>query len=333
MPPAKGYQYIVLAQDDLSKYVEGRALQTASARAVAMFVLEDLILCYGCIGKIVIDNGPEFKGTLSDLLKQYSIPQVYISPYNSQANGVVEQWHYAKRSLGESLQGCIHLWPNKLQMALFADNITIRRSTGYSAYFLLHGTNPILPPDLWEFTFLVEGFQQNLPSQDLLALRIQQIEYWDEDMANAMQILRNSQLKSKCQFERWFEAQLAHGRYAPGDLILVRNTAIEKELNRKTKPRYLGPYKVIRQTLGENYVVEELDGATLARPMAAFRVVPYITCQFLEQLSHKDPKEEPDSETKSELEVPKNADEHEWNLIELHIQGTQQANSNFQKKY
>lgn len=177
MPPAKGYQYIVLAQDDLSKYVEGRALQTASARAVAMFVLEDLILCYGCIGKIVIDNGPEFKGTLSDLLKQYSIPQVYISPYNSQANGVVEQWHYAKRSLGESLQGCIHLWPNKLQMALFADNITIRRSTGYSAYFLLHGTNPILPPDLWEFTFLVEGFQQNLPSQDLLALRIQQIEY------------------------------------------------------------------------------------------------------------------------------------------------------------
>ena len=26
MPPAKGYRYIVLAQDDLSKYVEGRAL-------------------------------------------------------------------------------------------------------------------------------------------------------------------------------------------------------------------------------------------------------------------------------------------------------------------
>ena len=146
MPLAKGYRYIVLAWDDLSKYVEGRALWKASARAVATFVLEDLILYYGCIGKIVTDNAPEFKGALSDLLRQYSIPQVYISPYNSQANGVVEQGHYAVReALVKAYKGNIHLWPNKLRMALFADNITVRRSTGYSAYFLLHGTNPILP--------------------------------------------------------------------------------------------------------------------------------------------------------------------------------------------
>ena len=59
---------------------------------------------------------------------------------------------------------------------------------------------------------------------------------------------------------------------------------MEKELNRKTKPRYLGPYKVARQNSGHNYVLEELDGSELAQPIAAFRVLPYITRKALELL-------------------------------------------------
>jgi hypothetical protein len=116
---------------------------------------------------------------------------------------------------------------------------------GYSAYFLLHGTDPVLLLDLWEMTFLIEGFDQGLTSEDLLTLRIQQIEHCDNNITNAMQILQNSHLASKQQFEKWFETRLVQGSYSPGDIVLVRNTAIEKELNRKTKPRYLEPYKVV----------------------------------------------------------------------------------------
>ena len=147
-----------------STYVNRRALQKASACTVATFMLEELILQYGYIGKIVTDNGLEFKGALSELLKKCSIPQVDISPYNSQVNGIVQQGHFAIReALVKVYQGDIHLWPDKLQVALFIDNVIVRRSTGYSAYFLLHGTDSVLPFDLWESTFLVEGFQQTLP--------------------------------------------------------------------------------------------------------------------------------------------------------------------------
>ena len=97
MPQARGYWYIVLARGDLSKYVKGRALRRASASAVARFMLNDIILRYGCIERIVTDNGPEFKGALLELLRQYDMPQVLISPYNSQVNGVVEQGHFAIR--------------------------------------------------------------------------------------------------------------------------------------------------------------------------------------------------------------------------------------------
>ena len=89
---------------------------------------EDIILHYGCIGRIVTDNGPEFKGALSELLTKHNIPQVLISPYNSQANGVAEQGHFAIReALVKACEGNIHLWPDKLRAALFADNITVRR--------------------------------------------------------------------------------------------------------------------------------------------------------------------------------------------------------------
>ena len=88
----------------------------------------------------------------------------------------MEQGHFAIReALVKACEGNIHLWLEKLRAALFADNITIRQSTGYSAYFLLHGTDPILPFDLWESTFLVEGFKDNLCQEDLLSLHIRQI--------------------------------------------------------------------------------------------------------------------------------------------------------------
>ena len=114
------------------------------------------------------DNGPEFKGALSKMLEQHGIPLVLISPYNSQANGVVEQGHFAMReALVKACEGKIHLWPDKLPAALFADNVTVRRSTGYSAYYLLHGVDPVLPFDLWESTFLVEGFDQQPSHKEL----------------------------------------------------------------------------------------------------------------------------------------------------------------------
>ncbi len=56
---------------------------------------------------------------------------------------------------------------------------------------------------------------------------------------------------------------------------MVRHTQIEKALNRKMRPRYIGPYMVLFRNWGGAYVLCELDGAVLDRPIAAFRVVPF----------------------------------------------------------
>ena len=56
----------------------------------------------------------------------------------------------------------------------------------------------------------------------------------------------------------------------------MHNTQIEKSLNRKMRPRYLGPLIVIARNHGGAYILCELDGSVLHRPVAAFRLLPYL---------------------------------------------------------
>ena len=61
----------------------------------------------------------------------------------------------------------------------------------------------------------------------------------------------------------------------------MRNTAIEKSLNRKMRPRYLGPLVIVSRNKGGAYIVCELDGTVFDRPIAAFRLVPYHARKFI----------------------------------------------------
>ena len=73
MPVSGGYKSIVFARDDLSGWVEGRALMAVNSRNVAKFLYEDVIVRHGCPKKIVVDGGSENKGLAAELLKRYKV--------------------------------------------------------------------------------------------------------------------------------------------------------------------------------------------------------------------------------------------------------------------
>jgi hypothetical protein len=62
-------------------------------------------------------------------------------------------------------------------------------------------------------------------------------------------------------------------QFAPGDLVL--NSCIEASLDQKTKPQWIGPMVIVRQTTHGAYILAEMDSTISKLRFAAFHVIPY----------------------------------------------------------
>ena len=84
-------KYLVLAREDLTNQVEGRALRSKETSSVCKFLLEDVICRYGCIGKIVADRGELDANEAKEFFSRIGIKLSLTTAYNPEANGKVER--------------------------------------------------------------------------------------------------------------------------------------------------------------------------------------------------------------------------------------------------
>lgn len=277
MEKAGGYRMIAHARCSLSAWPEWRILQKETAETLGKFIFEEILCRWGTLREIVTDNGTPYVKALDWLAKTYHIHHIRISPYNSQAQGIVERQHRTIReSLVKACNGNIKQWPKLVAHIFWADRMTVRKSTGYSPFYLAHGIEPTLPFDLTEATYLSpELANDNITTADLIAARAKQLLKRPEDLRKMHDlVLRSRQLSSK-EFERQFHATIKDFDFKPGAMVLVRNSQAQMDLGRKWKPRYIGPYIVLRRHEGGSYTLCEMDGAVSKLRFAAKRLIPY----------------------------------------------------------
>jgi hypothetical protein len=112
---------------------------------------------------------------------------------------------------------------------------------------------------------------------DLIAERARLLMKKGEDEEIAAQKIAESRWKTAARWNAEHRATLSDTEHPPGTLVLIRNTAVEKELNRKHKPRWLGPMVVVRRTEGGAYICAELSGVVSSLRFAQFRVKKFVS--------------------------------------------------------
>ncbi|PIL32227.1 hypothetical protein GSI_05472 [Ganoderma sinense ZZ0214-1] len=226
--------------------------------------------------EIVSDNGTPWIKALDYLAKKYGIRHIRISGYNSRANGIIERPHFdVRQALFKAAGGDQSRWAHFLHHVLWASRITIRRQLGCSPYFAVTGCHPVLPLDIVEATFLMPAPDTLLPTADLIGARARALARRQDDLARIHTQVYHARNEAARTLERKHGASIADFDFKRGALVLMRNTAIEKSLNRKMRPRYLGPYVVLSRNRGGAYILCELDGSVLDRTIAAFRLYLY----------------------------------------------------------
>ena len=272
MPASYGYEYLVLAREDVSGWVEGRALASASSAAVARFLFEDMVCRHGLFRRLVVDGGPENKGLTKAFAELYGIRRIVVSAYHPQSNGMVERGHRPiVDALSKLTAGRSSKWKDYLHLVLWADRTTVRASTGMTPARVIYGNEHVLPIKLTVPTWQTLPWDSVRTTAELLVLRAQQLERRDSDVEAALLRIRRLRSRGKEYFDNTHN--IREGDFEVGMLVLLYNTKLEKRYDVKLDFRWTGPYKIaVAHPDKGTYQLQELDGTMLQGTMPGRRL-------------------------------------------------------------
>ena len=281
--------FIVFARDDLSGWVEARAIDRANSKNVAKFIYEDVICRHGCPLRIVLDGGRENLDLTKDLLERYRIQRTVVSAYHPQANGLVERGHDSiVNSLAKYCKGGKRSdWVKYLPLAFWADWISVHQSTGYSAFELLYERECLLLVEISIQSWCIVDWEGEVRTrEDLLLARMRQLDSQTTDHQQAAENLRNSRKNNKAYFDQNKPMRSDLQQLRLGDLVLIYISKNQLSRARKIKihDRWIGPYR-IREIPADStyYFLEELDGVELKESFAGNRLRKFFTRRDLDQ--------------------------------------------------
>ena len=279
----EGFRFIVFARDDLSGWVEGRAIDKANAKNVAKFLYEEVICRHGCPAVVVLDRGSENLNIAKELLEAYKIDRIATSAYHPQANGLVERGHDPiVNALSKYCSRAPQTWPRYLPLAMWADRISVRRSTGYSAFELVYGRDALLPVDLTLESWSIVDWEGEVDDHEsLLRARMRQLDERNLRETRAATNLENSRRVNKAYFDQHKRLRGENQELHVGDLVLlqtVSNQPHNRSRARKLDDKWRGPFRIRAAPEHSTYYrLAELDGVELAGAFAGNRLKKFFS--------------------------------------------------------
>ena len=144
--------------------------------------------------------------------------------------------------------------------------------TGYTPYFLLYGLRPFFAFDFTDRTWDTLDWHAIASTEDLLAIRMQQILRRDKKLVLAMEQQKLVRQRAVDDFNSKHERSLSSGDFLLGTWVLLHETWLDSQMGHKGALRWTGPFIVHRKLQDTTYQLRELDGTVMRGSVAANRL-------------------------------------------------------------
>ena len=239
-----GHEYILVAVDHFSKFVEILPLKTANSQSVATTLVRELFCRYGPPETLLSDNGPQFRGkVLKAVCAEWGIQQVFITPYHPQTNWV-ERVNRNIKAMLQAFTGADHRqWDIHLAELAFALNSSTHDTLGVEPSVVMFGRRLAAP---LTNRLHIEG-NQNIPTKE-------------EIENNRQQAVKNS--------KRNYNKSRDECHVKVGDEVMVKTYPLSnasRNFSAKLAPRWTGPFVVQEQLTPVNFRLKNVVNGTVTR--------------------------------------------------------------------
>jgi hypothetical protein len=207
--------------------------------AVVAF-LKSIVCRFGVPGRIITDNGTQFKSRLfQEYCEGIGTQLCFAFVAHPMSNGQAER---ANTEILRGLKTCTYdylkkhgaNWVNKLPSVLWGNRTTPIRTTKETPFFLIYGAEAYLPPKIIMGSPWVQSFDESMQEQ----LRREDVDFIDERRWRAA--IQNARYN---QALRRYHQRFVHSReLRVEDLVLRR--VLNREGLHKLSPSWEGPFKV-----------------------------------------------------------------------------------------
>ncbi|KAL0202498.1 hypothetical protein M9458_000516, partial [Cirrhinus mrigala] len=243
LPNCNGYTTILVIVDRFSKscrLIPLKSLPTAMEKALELF--SHVFRIYGLPEDIVSDRGPQFTSRVwQAFCKQLDINVSLTSGYHPQSNGQVERLN---QEIGRYLRTYCNReqekWSDFLPWAEYAQNSLTHSSTSLTPFQCVLGYQPPMFP--WS------GEPSLVPSVDVWIKRSKRV--WDSAHVRLQRAIRAQRIQAD-------HRRRPHPSYQPGQRVWLSTRDLRLRLpSRKLTPRYVGPFKILKQINPVTYRLE-----------------------------------------------------------------------------
>ena len=142
---------VLVVTDHFTRFTRAFVIKNERARTVADTLWKGFFSVFGVPGRLISDQGRNFESTLiAELCKILDVEKVRTSPYHPQGNGQVERANQTIiRMLKKLTAKEKERWHLHLPSVTHAYNCTRSAVTGFSPYYLMFGTRPRIPVDVF----------------------------------------------------------------------------------------------------------------------------------------------------------------------------------------